>query len=157
MYCQKEYYEKNFTKIEEIKYSSNLEMKFEKIKYANTVDPEVWGSSFWFILHNGAANYPEKATPLYAERMKGFILGLPVMIPCEKCSDHATSHIESNWCNLDKIVSGRKELFRFFHSFHNRVNERYGKPIMSLEDAYDLYSGRANVTKLSYGNTCIKR
>ena len=162
MYYQKEYYKtednsRNFNPIEEIRSPSNLEMKFKTIKYANTADPEVWGPSFWFILHNGAAKYPEKASPLYAERMKGFILGIPVMIPCEKCSDHATAHIESNWHNLDKIVSSRKELFSFFHSFHNYVNTRYGKPNMTLEDAYALYSGRANVTKLSYGNMCNHR
>ena len=77
------------------------------------------------------------------------------MIPCEKCADHATAHIEANWKRLDEIVSGRKELFNFFHSFHNYVNRRYGKSEMSLKDAYALYTGRVNVTKLTYEDSCL--
>jgi len=127
-----------------------LDMKWTTIDYANSGDPRVWGPAFWFTLHNGAARYPIKASPICAERMKGFILGMPVMIPCEKCQDHATSHIEQNYHRLNEVVSGREQLFNFFVSFHNYVNKRYGKPEMSNEDAYALYTGGANVTKLEY-------
>lgn len=131
-----------------------LDMKWETIQYANSGDPKVWGPAFWFTLHNSAARYPIKASPLCAERMKGFILGMEVMIPCENCADHATAYIEKNWHRMDEIVSGRKHLFSFFHSFHNYVNRRYGKPEMSIEDAYALYTGRTNVTKLTYEDIC---
>lgn len=131
-----------------------LDMKWQTVQYANSGDPQVWGPAFWFILHNGAARYPIKASPLCAERMKGFILGMEVMIPCEKCADHATAHIEANWRRIDEIVSGRKELFNFFVDFHNVLNRRYGKPEMGYEEAYKLYTGRTNVTKLTYDNAC---
>ena len=127
-----------------------LDLQYNSKNYSNTSDPEVWGPSFWLTLHNGSAKYPVKASPIWAERMKGFILGIPVMIPCEKCSDHATSYIEANYDRLDEIVNGRDNLFKFFVDFHNQVNERYGKPIMSYEDAKKLYSGRARVLKLEY-------
>ena len=129
-----------------------LDMKWTTVEYANPSDPSVWGPAFWFTLHNGAARYPIKASLICAERMKGFILGMPVMIPCEKCQDHATSYIEANYCRLDEIVSGREQLFNFFVSFHNYVNERYNKPIMSNEDAYALYTSNVNVTKLEYSS-----
>jgi hypothetical protein len=129
-----------------------LNMKWDTVQYAAPSDPEVWGPSFWFILHNGSVNYPINASPLYAERMKGFILGIPVMIPCEKCSDHATAYIESNWRRINEIVSGRKKLFEFFCDFHNILNIRYRKPVLTYEDAYKLYTSRANVTKLSYSS-----
>lgn len=127
-----------------------IDMKWETIQYANSGDPHVWGPSFWFTLHNGAARYPIKAAPLCAERMKGFILGIPVMLPCEKCQDHATAYIEENWFRINEVVSGREHLFDFFNSFHNSINIRHGKPVMSVEDAYKLYTGRTNVTKLTY-------
>ena len=129
-----------------------LDMKWTTVEYANPSDTRVWGPAFWFTLHNGAARYPIKASLICAERMKGFILGMPVMIPCEKCQDHATSYIEANYCRLDEIVSGREQLFNFFVSFHNNVNERYNKPIMSNEDAYALYTSGVNVTKLEYSS-----
>jgi len=75
---------------------NKLDMKWTTVEYANPSDPRVWGPAFWFTLHNGAVNYPIKASPTWKDRMKGFILGIPVMIPCEKCRDHATSHIEAN-------------------------------------------------------------
>jgi len=131
---------------------NKLDMKWSTVEYANPRDPRVWGPAFWFTLHNGSVNYPIKASPIWAERMKGFILGMPVMIPCEKCRDHATSHIEANYYRLNEIVSGREQLFNFFVSFHNYVNERYDKPIMSNKDAYDLYTSSVNVTKLEYSS-----
>jgi len=133
-------------------FSSSLvsSMKWETVKGVPLGDPEVWGPSFWFTLHNGAAHYPRRASPLFAERMKGFIMGIPVMVPCEKCADHATAHIEANWHRLDEIVSGREELFKFFWEFHNKVNRRYNKPEMSLEDAWKLYTGRMEVQKMKY-------
>ncbi len=130
-----------------------MEMKYESQRYANSGDPKVWGPAFWFSLHNGAARYPVKASPLCAERMKYFILGMPVMIPCEKCRDHATAHIEANWRRLDEVVSGRQHLFNFFVDFHNYVNMRYKKPQMGYEEAYKLYTCGVNVTKLVYGDS----
>lgn len=135
-----------FSKIPEKK----LELQWEKIEYENSGDPKVWGPAFWFSLHNGSVKYPIKASPLWAERMKGFILGIPVMLPCEKCADHAMAHIESNYDKLDEIVSGRDKLFKFFVDMHNYVNRRYKKPEMSVEDAYKLYTSPVSVNKLTY-------
>uniref|UniRef100_A0A6C0E0J0 thiol oxidase n=1 Tax=viral metagenome TaxID=1070528 RepID=A0A6C0E0J0_9ZZZZ len=109
-----------------------------KEKYDNT-NPSVWGPPFWFTLHNGALNYPSLANPLYIERMKNFILGIPVMIPCHTCKDHAISFIEYHKDQLDYICASRDKLFKFFVDFHNQVNVRYNKPEMSYNDAYKLY------------------
>ena len=115
---------------------------------SNTSDPEIWGPSFWFTVHNGASKYPIKASPLTKERTKNFLLGLPVWIPCESCKEHCTAYIENNYSNMDYICDGRENLFNFLVDFHNIVNKRYKKPIMSHEDARKLYIG--NVRVLSY-------
>lgn len=114
--------------------------------------PDVWGPAFWFSLHNGAASYPRHASDICAESMKGFILGIPVMVPCETCSGHARAHIEENYAQLDTIVKSRETLFRFFVDFHNRVNRRYNKPIMSYREAESLYSSEFPVDQFTY--TC---
>lgn len=101
--------------------------------------PEVWGPHFWFTLHNGSLNYPSLANPLCIERMKNFIIGIPVMIPCETCKEHATAYIETNKDYLDYICASRDKLFKFFVDFHNYVNIRLKKPEMSYDDAYRLY------------------
>lgn len=116
----------------------------------NTDDPKVWGPAFWFTLHNGAARYPVKASQIHKERMKGFILGIPYMLPCEKCKTHAIAYIESRMNEMDKIISGRKSLFDFFVEFHNKVNQRYGKKIYSDEEAYLIYTKPRKITVMKY-------
>jgi hypothetical protein len=128
--------------------SSNLTMTSE-LNNLNSRDPKVWGPSFWFTLHNGAINYPLKGNKICKDRMKKFIQSMEVMIPCEKCSDHATSYISSNFSRLDEIVSTRDNLFKFFVDFHNQINIRYGKPLFSYEEAYKLYSNSISL-KMSY-------
>jgi hypothetical protein len=123
----------------------NMNWKTAKV---NTYDPKVWGPSFWFGLHVSAAHYPEDASPIVRERMKGRILALPYEIPCRACMTHASAFIESNKDRLDEIVSGKHTLGKFYVDFHNKVNKRYGKPEWTYEQAYAKYSGNAKVTYL---------
>jgi len=127
-----------------------LKLRYEEKKHDNTSHPDVFGPAFWFTLHNGSSRYPIKASPFQAEKMKGFIRGIPVMLPCDKCTEHAQTYIEENEKNLDDIVSGRESLFRFFWEFHNVVNKRNGKLEISLEDAKKMYTGEATVLSLRY-------
>ena len=109
-------------------------------KYSNTSEPNFWGPSFWLSLHNGADKYPINASKLVKERMKGFILGIPYMLPCTKCFIHASDYIESKKDNMDEICNGRYNLFKFFYEFHNTINIRLGKKTISLEEAFNIYS-----------------
>lgn len=104
-------------------------------------DPKIWGPKQWYSLHNGAAQYPLNPTSIVRDRMKGFILGLPYTLPCQTCFQHAITYIESKAGELDLIVSSRQNLFKFWVDFHNTVNKRLGKPIISLEDAWKKFSG----------------
>ena len=128
--------------------------KVTTLKWSNgtykTKDPSVWGPAFWFTLHNSAAHYPENASAICKERSKGFILGIPYMVPCFSCSEHARAFIDKYKNSLDVVTSSRKNFFDFFVKFHNYVNVRYGKKEMSYEDAYKMYNGGINVSKLSY-------
>ena len=131
--------------------SATMQVRYKILKHANPGNPAVWGPAFWFSLHNGATKYPIKPTPTWKYRMKSFIKGIPVMVPYEKCADHATAYIESQSNRLDDIVSTRNKLFVFFVEFHNFVNARLGKPNIPLEAANKLYKGTANVLTVEYG------
>ena len=82
--------------------------------------------------------------------MKGVIIGIPTLLPCQNCSEHATAYIEKHYDQLDNICSSKENLFKFFVDFHNNVNERYNKPIMSYEDAYKLYTGSVKISTMTY-------
>ena len=103
-------------------------------------DPQVWGPALWLALHTCAAYYPEKAHALCQMQAKGFIMGLPSMLPCESCSAHAQAFIDAHQSQMDYIVSGKKPIFAFFVDFHNAVNRRQHKKVLSIEEALTMYS-----------------
>jgi len=102
-------------------------------------DPQVFGPPLWFSLHNASAYYPDRASPLHAERMKHIIIGIPVLIPCGTCKEHAINYIEEHKHHLMEICKTKKDLFKFFVDFHNYVNKRLGKREFTYEEAYNLY------------------
>jgi len=140
----------NFNKHDDSYNNEKFEMSYTRKKYKNTSSPDVFGPPMWFTLHNGASKYPHKPGTLVKERMKYFILGIPVMIPCAKCREDATAYIEKFKDSLDDICSSRLKLFEFFFTFHNVVNKKLNKPIISYEEAIKLYSDDVEVNKLSY-------
>ena len=103
--------------------------------------PNNWGPPLWFSMHDCAAKYPEKAWPVHSKQMKELILGIPDMLPCVVCKAHANFYINmSNESGeLDIICEGKETLFNWFVDFHNAVNVRYDKKIMSYEEARELY------------------
>jgi hypothetical protein len=108
-----------------------------------TSNPAIWGPPYWYSLHNSAAHYPVQASQIVAKRMKERILAIPYEIPCPTCLPHASAYVEKfSDQDLDRIVSGRDNLIKFFVDFHNEVNRRYGKPIFSYESAYKKYGGK---------------
>jgi hypothetical protein len=130
--------------------NKKVEMTFENVKGLPLTDPSVFGPPLWFTLHNGTNKYPEHASKITIERMKGFILGIPYILPCENCMEHARAYITSKYSELDDICSGKQKLFRFFVDMHNYVNKRYGKPVLSYDDAEIIYNKPAIVKKMSY-------
>ena len=138
-----------FTPITQNKDKTEINMKYE-LTEGNGSSPDVFGPPFWFTLHNGASKYPDNPNNIVQKKMKDFIIAIPIMLPCLKCKDDATSFIESNLEKLDDIVSSKKNLFNFFVDFHNYVNKRYNKKIYTYEEAFILYNGDVKITKMSY-------
>ena len=126
---------------------TKINMKLENTTTTTTSDPTVWGPSFWFMLHNGASKYPIEASNHRKERMKGFILGIPTMVPCEGCISHAIPYLEATKPQLDEIVKGRDSLFKFFVDFHNDVNKRLHKKQYSYDEAYQMYKKGVTVKR----------
>jgi hypothetical protein len=127
-------------------------LQWETSEYNNTSDPSVWGPPLWFTLHICATKYPLVASNIQKSHMKGFILGLPIMLPCIHCKTHAYGYIKKadTTNELEEAISGQEKLFKWFHNFHNAVNERLKKKQMSYDDAYNIYYNNINVSKLTY-------
>ncbi len=93
-------------------------------------DPAIWGPGLWYQLHNRSCSYAEKPTVNDVDEMRNYIVSMPAMLPCSNCESHAKSYISNTNTNgsLEKAVSDRLLLIRYFVDFHNDVNHRKGKP-----------------------------
>ena len=111
-------------------------------------DPTVFGPAVWFTLHNGSAHLPSDLSPVSLARIKMFIDGIPdMLVVCPSCAEHARNYIETHR-HIINAMKGGDDVFKFYVDFHNFVNERLGKGIMSYDAARKLYSGgKAKVMK----------
>jgi len=102
-----------------------------------------WGPHFWSMYHIYAGTYPIVPTPIIAEYARLFIRGIPFTLPCSMCANHAFAYIQyihQADPNLDNIVNSRENMITFFIDFHNAVNYRLGKPLLSMFDAKRKWS-----------------
>lgn len=114
-------------------------------------DPNVFGPPFWFVLHNAAVSYPNFPTVYVKNKMKNLLINLPIIVPCLMCREHFHAFLLD--ADLDKSVSSKESLFKFFVDIHNYVNRRYGKPSMEIDEAKKLYgfdSDKGSSVRITY-------
>jgi hypothetical protein len=112
----------------------------------DVANKKLWGRPLWFSLHYGAMNYPSSPGKHHRKLAEGYIKGLPMMIPCDACKNHANAYItryEEKW-GLWDVTADPQSMFRFFWEFHNHVNSETGKPVISLAAAISIYKTDAS-------------
>jgi hypothetical protein len=142
---------KPFTVVDPVKpIEAGLAVNYrQNIKPVYTQSPEVFGPAFWFTLHTGSVHLPQTLSPIAISRLKGFIHGIPEMVPCVECSEHSRAFIEANKTRIDNLKRG-DDVFRFYFDFHNYVNVKLNKPVISYEQALKLYKGGVDLKILKY-------
>lgn len=102
-------------------------------------DPRVWGPHLWKYMHCSAANYPDRPTKEQIDQMITWLKTLTVTIPCKKCKEHYSQYIDRHQHTLREICASKDKLFNFIVDIHNQVNKRNNKPIVSYDEARQLY------------------
>lgn len=98
--------------------------------------PKYSGPGMWFLLNITALNVNKDPTgEKYFIQM---LRNLAHNHPCGDCRNHMkeymAKHRPEDW-------QGRPNgLFQYMVEFHNAVNQRLGKPIMSYDQAYTMYT-----------------
>ncbi|EDV93903.1 GH18034 [Drosophila grimshawi] len=85
------------------------------------------GISTWSLLHTMAAFYADNPTDTEKRDMRKFFEVLSRLYPCEYCAKDFRSEIEVNPVN----VNSQKDLAMWLCKFHNRVNDKLGKPLFN--------------------------
>ena len=104
------------------------------------VSPSVFGPGVWLMIHVLAIDsVNELAIDFFIEWMEKIIYRLS----CKICVKHAHDYLMANppeeyrnIINDDNVPCG---MFLWSWEFHNSVNKRLGKEIVSYSDAYKLY------------------
>ncbi|XP_017114976.1 FAD-linked sulfhydryl oxidase ALR [Drosophila elegans] len=83
------------------------------------------GISTWGLLHTMAAFYSDNPTDTEKRDMKTFFEVLSRLYPCEFCAKDFRTDLNVNPIN----VNSQSELAMWLCKFHNRVNDKLGKPL----------------------------
>lgn len=106
----------------------------------DTIDPALWGKSFWDTLHYAAAGFPAAPTEERKESATKFFSTFAEVLPCNECRDHATAYVKAK----PPAVSSKDDLLKWTLDFHNAVNVKLGMPQMSLAAVRVKYLPRAS-------------
>lgn len=99
-----------------------------------------WGPYFWGVLHISALTAPMNMTPQYLDAFMSLIMVYTVTLPCPACRHHFTQLI----AELPAMtgIQTNLELFAWTVEAHNKVNERIGKRVIGVEEAYRYWLDR---------------
>jgi len=91
------------------------------------VSPQCFGPPMWKSLHNIFRAY--EPTPEKEQALKQFMSNLATLFPCPRCGAHIKEAIKT------MPTDSKYSAFKWSIDFHNSVNERINKPILSYKDA----------------------
>lgn len=101
---------------------------------------QYYGPGYWSAIHIDAFNaktYDQKITA------SNTIARLITTFPCLKCRRHATEYASHHPFIHSISDPDPLSLFKWSCLFHNTVNKRLGKPILSLEQAVQKWGDEA--------------
>lgn len=116
-----------------------LKNKFQPDK----ISKDVWGNCIWFLLHNCA--YYSRGDQRCQLFFKAFMSCLRYALPCSKCRNHLMKNLEN--FDIDQYCLNTEGLFQYTVDLHNLVNKQLGKPIISLEEARQIYDPSLNFSE----------
>lgn len=113
-------------------------------KFRDISDPAYVGPGTWYYIHKEsflAQNHQDQLN--FIVKMKQICKEFP----CKVCSGHCQEYIKANpmeeYVDMKIIRDGREldnGLFLWSWRFHNVVNKRLGKSLMTFANAYKIFS-----------------
>jgi hypothetical protein len=96
----------------------------------------VWGPATWNLLHCMVLKIDDNINNIQLEELKKIISRITHNLPCPYCAEHSASFFKiNNYSSISSINALRYFLFYF----HNNVNERLKKPIITYEHHIEIY------------------
>lgn len=128
-------------------------------QFKDHTDPSYVGPGSWNIIHQRAWMARNAETKkAFIEFMKDVCHHFPCVVCRGHCSEYIVNHPMEDYLDVTvKIVNEKIELGLFIWTwkFHNAVNTRLRKPLMSWDTAYSLYSSLQGSNSLVCSKTCL--
>ena len=99
----------------------------------------VWGKHAWEFLHACSFEYPDDPSDQDKLAAKALFRSLVRMLPCDDCCRHYHQEMEQD--PIENSLGSKEELMSWVLRLHNKVNQRLGKPTLTLQDMFDKYKG----------------
>ena len=126
--------------------TSNPKLTGQKADYKDHTDPKYIGPGKWHTIHQLAW---KAQTPDGKRMFKTFMTDTCNEFPCSTCRTHCQEYMKNHpmeeYENVLVEVGNEKlplGLFVWAWKFHNVVNARLGKPQMTWDTSYNMYSGK---------------
>ena len=115
--------------------------------------PNIWGPSFWNVIHYVALSYPEQPTTADKDNYKKFYYNLRYVLPCDTCKNNMAKHM--NFLPIESYLEDNFTLFHWTIKLHNIVNIETGKREISYKEALNIYLNNNNIN--NNNNNKIKK
>ena len=103
----------------------------------SVLDPTIWGPHYWVFLHTMSFGYPDHPSSVIKKKYYDFIHNIPYFLPNEKIAKDFTDLL--SLYPLSPYLDSRVHFIEWMHFIHNKINEKSGKPPMTLYDMYLTY------------------
>lgn len=112
------------------------------VEYISSISPQDWGPLLWRLLHI-MGEHVGKSNVASINRdesiMIDFVIqGLPNVLPCAECAQHAKNYVRAHPTSSVKNLSGSALTDwtrNYFFDFHNEVRLRQQKPLIYTESS----------------------
>lgn len=97
---------------------------------------EAWSPKAWYWLHTDAIAYPQTPTPGMVRKTRARIRRFIAELPCRVCRVHGTEYLKK----YPPLLGSNREYQIWVWRFHNEVNARLKKPLLTFSEYTRLYS-----------------
>ena len=96
--------------------------------------PEVWGEHYWYFIHSVTFTYPDFPTTMMKKQYYNLVMNMPLFIPHKASAKLLNGLLDE--CPVTPHLENRESFIKWGWNLHNRVNEKLGKPLISLDSFY---------------------
>jgi hypothetical protein len=110
-----------------------------------TLDPDIWGPHYWFVLHTIAITYPEHPNAVVKKKYYDFIHNIPLFLPVKEIGNGFSKMLDKY--PVTPYLDSQASFVKWVHFIHNKINFALEKPELSMDEAmiqyYELYKPKA--------------